>query len=135
MGKIFSPKPVKLVISMFTSGNKIFEVYQKLLIKKFGEVDIESNTQIFNYTDYYEDEFGQNLMQKLLSFSTLIRPEELVEIKTITNDLEKNNITKDINSDINEYKRIINIDPGYISLDKFIPVSYTHLTLPTKRIV
>ncbi|HER24251.1 MAG TPA: DUF4416 family protein, partial [Candidatus Atribacteria bacterium] len=123
MGKIFSPKPVKLVISMFTSGNKIFEVYQKLLIKKFGEVDIESNTQIFNYTDYYEDEFGQNLMQKLLSFSTLIRPEELVEIKTITNDLEKNNITKDINSDINEYKRIINIDPGYISLDKFILAS------------
>jgi len=85
-----------------------------VLIKKFGEVDIESNTQPFNFTDYYEEEFGENLMQKLFSFSTLIRQDELAEIKIITNSIENN---------MAHHKRKINLDPGYITLNKYILAS------------
>jgi len=123
VGKIFSPKPAKLVISMFTSNKQLFSIYKEALIKKFGEVDTESKNQSFNYTDYYEEEFGENLIQKLLSFSTLIRQDNLAEIKIITNDLEKKNLEKNIKTNIAHNKRKINLDPGYITLNKYILAS------------
>jgi len=123
VGKIFLPKPAKLIISMITSDKCLFSLYKGVLIKRFGEVDIESNTQLFNFTDYYEEEFGENLMQKLFSFSTLIRQDELAEIKIITNDLENNNIDKNIKKNITHHDRKINLDPGYIILDKYILAS------------
>ena len=123
MGKIFLPKPAKLIISMITSDKCLFNLYKEVLIKKFGEVDIESDTQPFNFTDYYEEEFGENLMQKLFSFSTMTRQDELAEIKIITNGLENNNIGKNIKKNITHHKRKINLDPGYITLNKYILAS------------
>jgi len=123
VGKIFLPKPAKLIISMITSDKYLFSLCKEVLIKKFGEVDIESNTQPFNFTDYYEEEFGENLMQKLFSFYTLVRQDELAEIKIITNDLENNNIDKNIKKNITHHKRKINLDPGYITLNKYILAS------------
>lgn len=123
MGKIFLSKPAKLIISMFTSDKYLFALCKEVLIKKFGEVDIESNTQSFNFTDYYEEEFGQNLTQKLFSFSTLIRQDELAEIKIITNEIENSNIDKNVTKDPTHHKRKINLDPGYITLNKYILAS------------
>jgi len=108
---------------MFTSDKFLFNPYKEELIKKFGKVDIESNVQPFNFTDYYEKEFGKNLVQKLFSFSTLIRQDELREIKIITNSIENNNIDKNIKNNITHHKREINIDPGYITLNKYILAS------------
>ena len=125
MGKIFLPKPAKLIISMITSDKCLFSLYKEELIKRFGEVDIESNTQPFNFTDYYKEEFGKNLIQKLFTFSTLIRQDELAEIKIITNSLENNIIIidKNIKKNITHHKRKINLDPGYITLNKYILAS------------
>jgi hypothetical protein len=123
VGKIFLPKSAKLIISMITSDKCLFNLYKEELIKRFGEVDIESNAQPFNFTDYYKEEIGENLIQKLFSFSTLIRQDELTEIKIITNDLENNNIDKNIKKNITRHKRKINLDPGYITLDKYILAS------------
>ena len=123
MGKIFLPKPAKLIISMFTSDKCLFSIYKEELIKRFGEVDIESSTQPFNFTDYYKEEFGENLIQKLFSFSALIRQEELMEIKIITNSIENNFKNGNIKINITHHKRKINIDPGYITLNKYILAS------------
>lgn len=123
MGKTFLPKPAKLIISMFTSDKSLFNLYKEELIKRFGEVDIESNVQPFNFTNYYKEEIGENLIQKLFSFSTLIRQDELAEIKIISNDLENNNIDKNTKINVTHHKRKINLDPGYITLDKYILAS------------
>jgi len=123
VGKIFLPKPAKLIISMFTSDKRLFSLYKEELIKRFGEVDIESNIQPFNFTDYYEKEFGKNLIQKLFSFSALIKQEELTEIKIITNGIENNFKKVNIKNNITHPKRKINLDPGYITLDKYILAS------------
>ncbi|GAJ24246.1 unnamed protein product, partial [marine sediment metagenome] len=123
MGKLFLPKPAKLIISMFTSDKRQFNLYKEELIKKFGEVDIKSNSQPFDFTDYYENEFGKKLIQELFSFSTLIRQDELAEIKRITNDLESNFGKENIKNNIPDNKRKINLDPGYITLDKYILAS------------
>lgn len=108
---------------MFTSDKSLFNLYKEELIKRFGEVDIESNVQPFNFTNYYKEEIGENLIQKLFSFSTLIRQDELAEIKIISNDLENNNIDKNTKINVTHHKRKINLDPGYITLDKYILAS------------
>jgi len=108
---------------MITSDRYLFSLYEDVLIKRFGEVDIESNTQSFNFTDYYEEEFGKNLMQKLFSFSTLIRQDELAEIKIITNSIENNIENENIKNNMAHNKRKINLDPGYITLNKYILAS------------
>lgn len=123
MGKIFLPKPAKLIISLFTSDKSLFNLYKEELVKRFGEIDIESNAQPFNFTDYYEKEFGENLIQKLFSFSALIRQDGLAEIKIITNSIENNFKNGNIKNDITHHKRKINIDPGYITLNKYILAS------------
>jgi len=53
----------------------------------------------------------------------MIRQDELAEIKIITNGLENNNIDKSIKKNINHPKRKINLDPGYITLNKYILAS------------
>lgn len=117
------PKPAKLIISMFTSDKFLFNLYKEELVKRFGEIDIESNAQPFNFTDYYEKEFGENLTQKLFSFSALIRQDGLGEIKIITNSIENNFKNGNIKNNITHHKRKINIDPGYITLNKYILAS------------
>lgn len=123
MGKISFPKPAKLIISMITSEECLFAQYKDILINKFGDVDMKSNAQPFNFTDYYEKEFGKKLIQILFSFSILIKQNELVEIKKITNDLESNFVREDIKKNTPCQKRKINLDPGYISLNKYILAS------------
>jgi len=124
VGKVYFPKPVKLIISMISSDEHLFNYYKEILIKRFGPVDLESNIQPFDFTNYYEKEFGEGLIQKLFSLESLIKIEKLPEIKKITNDIENNLIKKkDITKDISSSKRKINLDPGYISLDKFILAS------------
>jgi len=108
---------------MFTSDKCLFSLYKEELIKRFGEVDIESNVQPFNFTDYYKEEFGKNLMQKLFSFSVLIRQDALAEIKIITNSLENNIENENIKNNMAHNKRKINLDPGYITLNKYILAS------------
>jgi len=124
VGKIVFPKPVKLILSMISSDEYFINFYKDLLIKKFGKVDLESNIQPFNFTNYYEREFGKDLIQKLFSFDSLIKINKLSEIKKTTNDLENDPIIKEnIKKNISLSGRKINLDPGYISLDKFILAS------------
>ena len=108
---------------MFTSDKNLFVLYKEELVKRFGEVDIESNIQPFDFTDYYEKEFGKKLIQKLFSFSTLIRQDELAEIKIITNSIENDFKNENIKNNVTHHKRKINLDPGYITLDKYILAS------------
>lgn len=123
MGKIIFPKPAKLIISTITSDISLFNLHKEILIKRFGKVDIESNVQPFIFTNYYEKEFGKNLMQKLFSFFTPIKQNRLPEIKRITNNLENNCINENTKQNMTFPKRKINLDPGYVTLNKFILAS------------
>ncbi|MDD5352279.1 MAG: DUF4416 family protein [Candidatus Omnitrophica bacterium] len=113
--------PVKLIISIFTQNNNLFEAIENVLSRKFGPIDFESGMLDFNQTDYYEKEFGADLKRKFISFKKLIKADDLWKIKTITNKLEKK-FTKD-------NKRQVNLDPGYITQANLILAStkdYSH---------
>jgi len=69
----------------------------------------------FTFTDYYDDEMGENLKKQFLSFEKLIMPDQLADIKNSTNEIEtKYSI---------EGKRTVNLDPGYLEESKLILAS------------
>jgi len=113
MGKIKQKEKVKLIIGMLSADKKLFEKVIKLLIKKYGEIDFESEFIDFSFTNYYQDEMGKNILRKFISFKDLINPEGLPDIKITSNNIEE----KFLNSN---NARLINIDPGYITLGKLI---------------
>ena len=124
MGKIFSPNPVKLVFSIISAEDELFCEAKDLLINYFGNIDMESDFQPFDYTSYYRDEMGDNLKQKLVSFQKLISPDLLSNIKIKSNEWEMIfSIKSDCSDKVLEKKRRVNLDPGYITLSKFILAS------------
>jgi len=112
MGEARQPLPVKLVVSMFTAHEGLFEVAKARLVERFGPIDYESQTLPFDHTRYYAPEFGENLLRRFVAFERLIDPAELAPIKLFTNALEMELAEGD--------KRRINLDPGYVSLGKLV---------------
>ena len=111
MGNVILPDKVKLVITVFSQDKKRIEKVKSILIKRFGLIDYESY-DLKLITNYYEDELGANLVRQFYAFKKLINRDKIAEIKLYTNKLEdKFRVSS---------KRTINIDPGYLSLGKFI---------------
>jgi hypothetical protein len=119
----------KLISSLFSSQANMIEQVIPELEGLFGPTDWISPALLFDRTKYYEKEMGWPLHRRFISFKTLIRPEEIVEIKQKTNALEKKYAQGG--------KRKINIDPGYIVLERLILATgknYTHRIYLSKGI-
>lgn len=109
------PDPVKLVVSVFTGSAELFTPVFKKLEERFGAIDLLSEPLPFTTTDYYREEFGEGLTRKVASFEGLISAGELSSIKLFTNGVEDSYRAGD--------RRMVNIDPGYMALEKFVLAS------------
>jgi len=114
MGKVKLPAPVKLIVGMIAAKVELFQQAQKKLSRRFGNIDFESELIPFPYTDYYELEMGKDLKRKFIAFKELIKPEDIVEIKIATNNLEKEFFYA------GSGRRRINLDPGYLEAGKLV---------------
>lgn len=103
---------VKLISSLFSHQKSLINEVIVELETLFGPTDWVSPELIFDRTRYYAREMGWPLHRRFISFSTLIRPDDIVRIKLTTNDLEGRYLI--------DGKRMINIDPGYISLERLV---------------
>ena len=121
MGKIKQPRPVKLIVSVFTGDIDLLALARAALVEGFGEIDYESERLPFDHTDYYEAEFGPNLQRQIFSFAELLPPDRLALVKCRTNQLEQRWVV--------DGRRQVNLDPGYVSLGKLVLATtkdYTH---------
>lgn len=112
---------VKLVSSLFSSQERLIEKGIQDLEQLFGRTDWVSPRLLFDRTRYYEREMGWPLHRRFISFRDLVRPEDIVGIKLETNRIE--------NRYKQDGKRIINIDPGYVALERLVLATgknYTH---------
>ena len=112
---------VKLVASLFSPEEKILEEVIVELQAAYGSTDWVSLPLFFDRTRYYEKEMGWPLRRRFVSFKPLIRPEAIVDIKLQTNELEKRSLQ--------EGRRKVNIDPGYVALERLVLATgknYTH---------
>ena len=117
MGQIKTHPPVKLIVGMITADISLFTSAGQKLNEQFGEIDFHSEVMPFDYTDYYNDEMGQNLQRQFISFESLIPADKLAEVKIFTNELEEEFFFE------NTQNRRINLDPGYVSAAKMILAS------------
>ena len=113
MGKAEEFEKEKLVIGVLLSVPESLERLKEILISHWGDFDLETEPILFDYTDYYDSEMGTPIYRCFYSFSRLIHPEDLTQVKLQTNAVEREF------SD-NKGQRKVNLDPGILSLSKFI---------------
>ena len=115
MGQIYPFAPEKLVVPILITRRQMRPLLIEELQKCYGEIDYTSGDLPFFQTHYYDEEMGTPITRFFVSFARLIDPGTLAQIKRETNLLE-NRFTE-------EEKRKINIDPGLLSLGRFILAS------------
>jgi hypothetical protein len=121
MSKPNKAEPVKLVFSVFTKETALLNETIEILSSTYGQPDFISSVTLFDYTDYYNAEMGENLVRRFLAMEKLIKPEALPDIKLATNEIEDKLAL--------DSRRQVNIDPGYISKAHLILATgkaYTH---------
>lgn len=129
MGQYQKQKKVKLFCGILYSDYVIYGQSIKLLESEFSSIDFISDTIPFSYSSYYQSEMGDEIFRLYISFSELIYPYQLAEIKEKTNNIEDR---LSINN-----KRKVNIDPGYISLSNLVLATtknYSHRIALSPRI-
>ncbi len=106
--------------SLFSSDN-IFDAVLTTLTENFGNILYKTPTLPWNYTSHYNKELGTSIYRNFIFFEKSIDPSYLVDVKLITNEIER------VFSHNNN--RQINLDPGYITLAKVVLAStknYSH---------
>ncbi|MEA1913259.1 MAG: DUF4416 family protein [candidate division WOR-3 bacterium] len=104
---------------IYKDSEKYREMRKK--IEDFAAIDLESEEILFDFTDYYKEEFGSSLKRKWVTVKRIIQEDELVELKQKAIDWEKQLSTSG--------KRSVNCDPGGISESRVILVTtknYSH---------
>lgn len=99
--------PVKLFSGVIYRDKDIYQAVKAKLAGIFSPVDLESEVFNFDFTTYYNEEMGTPLFRRFISFKALIPPEQLPDIKLLTNKIEIETAAAG--------KRTINLDPGYLS--------------------
>jgi hypothetical protein len=105
----------KLVIGVLASPPAQSGPLLALLEGRFGPSDWASPPLPFTYTHYYDAEMGGPITRYFLSFRELVDPGSLARIKLATNRLEEELS--------HEGRRRVNLDPGLVSLSRFILAS------------
>lgn len=121
MGKIKNSEPAFLFISTLYSNKDAFSHSRKILEDNFGDILFISPSLPWDYSLYYKDEIGFPLSRQFIFFKNLLDPGLLTDIKLKTNKIEA--------SFSPEGKRIINLDPGYLTLSNVVLAStknYAH---------
>lgn len=133
MGTIIEPEPAKLFVGMLAARPEWLDEAEKLLAERYGPVDVTSPVIPFDRTDYYREEMGTALKRKFISFDRLIAPDDLIDIKRTTNEIEndfaqavKKRETGDcppgaVKGTVPCFPlRPVNLDPGYLDLSKVV---------------
>jgi len=97
----------KLMMALMYRDEETLIACKKKLIELYGEIEQEGSPYNFNYTNYYEEEFGTNLKKQFIIFKKEIEIDELATLKHESTEIEK--------KFIQDNKRTINIDPGYLT--------------------
>jgi len=88
------------------------------LEESFGTLDYEGPELPFGFTHYYDEELGTPLVRQLVAFRRLVDPQELARIKIMTNRIEDG-----FRRAGGRGPRLVNLDPGLLSLSRLILAS------------
>lgn len=110
------PEPVLLVVAAFSRHRRALDWAEGRLVDCFGPVAWSGLPYAFNQTRYYEPAMGADLRKQFLVFRELIAADRLADVKRRTNTLE----VEAARSGAFGEERPLNLDPGVLSLGKFL---------------
>jgi len=116
MWQLKAPNPVKLIIGILAADHGCLHTAVEAIESKFGNIDSESDVWLFDQTDYYKDQTGENILRQFVSIERLIDPGKLAKIKHRTNRLEQKLAARLAL----RLPRPVNLDPGIIEPSKLI---------------
>ena len=111
-----SPMPVLRFAGLLAGSEEELAAARSELTQVYGQIDDASAIIPFNFTQYYTDEMGPNLLRQWVRFKVLFAPEQLAKCKLETNMAETllaRQFTRGV-------ARPVNIDPGYVHRYKVI---------------
>jgi hypothetical protein len=112
----YIPDPVLLIVAAFSRQDEALRWGQRKLEDLYGPVGLTSAEYDFNQTKYYEASMGPGLRKRFLAFAELVSPDCLPQTKLRTIDLEEELARSAAFPDL----RPLNLDPGLLSLGKFL---------------
>ena len=116
MGQSRSPEAALLVVAGFSRRPEALEWAAQRLSETYGTVALTSPAFDFHHTRYYESTMGPGLRKQFLVFADRVCLDSLPDIKRHTNSLEG----ELAGSGTYPEGRPLNLDPGLLTLGKFI---------------
>src|SRR5262245_42606054 len=119
MGASRLPDPEVLIFAAFSGHESALDWARQRLEQTYGPITSLTLTFDFNQTDYYEKTMGPGLRKRFLVFERLVCGDCLPDVKNASNRLEE----EMANTAAYPEPRPLNLDPGLLSLGKFILAS------------
>jgi hypothetical protein len=119
VAEIGEPQPVELIVGVIFGDASLLGQVEHDLESRFGSIEMRSPVFPFDATNYYAAEMGSGLKRIFYAFEDLIAPDEIADVKTITNGVE---------AELSQGgKRRVNLDPGYMDFYKLVLASVKFL--------
>ena len=115
MGQVHDAGKVKPICAVTYGQSVSLEKALSELETILCSVEFRSRAFDFSFTEYYLTEMGRDLKKVFVSFTGLILPERLPDLKRQTNEIEAVWSAGG--------KRLVNLDPGYITTAKLVLAS------------
>ena len=115
MAQVEAVDPVKLLVALLWADARSRDLALEQLEVRWGAIDFSGADHPFDVTNYYEAEMGSTLRRRLVSFSRMIRPESLPEVKLACNRIEERLSCRG--------RRRVNLDAGYLDHSKVVLAS------------
>ena len=119
MGDVQEPKPVMLLLAVFSRHEDALDWARDWAIRNWGPLALESPRFPFEETAYYEQDMGSGLMKTFLVFERLVDPACLAAAKLASNQAERTFAA----SSGHPEQRPLNLDPGYLNESKLVLAS------------
>jgi hypothetical protein len=121
MAEVKDPQRVIPIVGLISATDFRADIFAELE-GQLGQVVLKSGSFSFCHTTYYDQEMGSGLTRQWCAFGNLVMPDTLVDLKHMTNTLEKKYPNR-------HGGRSVNIDPGMVSLSNLVLAStknYSH---------
>lgn len=115
MGQPAESPLVKPIIGILGASIAVIDEACADLARRFGEIDLQSDTSAWTASDYYGAEMGPEIWRRYVSLRELAAADALVAWKHETNGLERRWCI--------EGKRRVNLDPGYVDWNRLVLAS------------
>lgn len=119
MGQILPPQPVLGLVAVTSRYDDALAWAEQRLRDFWGELSAVSTRFVFDQTEYYTATMGMDLRKQLILSGQLVDPALLSQWKVTTNEWEREYTTSRSWPD----SRPLNLDPGYLTLDKLVLAS------------